>query len=53
MVALEKALEAVAQRCFVRKVFATFTGKHLCQGLFVAGVLQPYLKRDYGTGVFL
>ena len=43
--------------------FAKFSGKHLCQSLFlnkVAGLqlylkrdLQLYLKRDSGTGVFL
>ena len=48
-------------RCSVRKGilrnFAKFTRKLLCQGLFfnkVAGWnLQPYQKRDSGTGVFL
>ena len=37
--------------------FTTFTGKHLCQGLFfnkVAGFRpELYQKRDLGTGVFL
>ena len=49
------------QRCSVRKGvlrnFAKFTGKRLCQSVFfnkVAGwILQLYLKRDSGTGVFL
>ena len=49
------------QRCSVRKGilrnFAKFTGKHLCQSLFLNKVvgLRPttLLKRDSGTGVFL
>ena len=48
-------------RCFVKKGvlenFAKFTGKHLCQSLFLIKLqssgLQRYLKRDSGTGVFL
>ena len=47
--------------CSVRKGvlrnFAKFTGKHLCQSLFLIKMqdwdLQLYLKRDSGLGVFL
>ena len=49
------------RRCSVRKGvlgnFAKFTGKHLCQILFLirlqAWGLQLYLKRSSGTDVFL
>ena len=41
----------------VLRNFAKFTGKHLCQGLFLIKLqtwgLQLYLIRDSGTGVFL
>ena len=52
-----KCIEAVTRRC--SRIFAKFTGKHLCQGLFsnkVAGWgwdLQLYLKKESGKGVFL
>ena len=36
----------------VLRNFAKFTGKHLCQGLFLNKVAS-LLKRDSGTGVFL
>ena len=47
------------QRCSIRKGvlknFTKFTGKHLCQSLFLIKLkalgLQLYLKRDSGTGV--
>ena len=49
------------QRCSTKKGslrnFAKFTGKHMCQSLFLiklqASDLQLCLKRDSGTGVFL
>ena len=41
----------------VLRNFANFTGKHLCESLFLikleAGGLQLYLKTDPGTIVFL
>ena len=41
----------------VLRNFANFTGKHLCESLFLikleARGLQLYLKRDPGTIVFL
>ena len=48
-------------RCSMKKAvlrnFAKFTGKHLCQSLFLkkVAILRPatFLKRDPGTGVFL
>ena len=52
----EAALE-VFHKKGVLKNFTKFTGKHLCQSLCfdkVAGLtLQPYGKRDSGTGAFL
>ena len=53
--------EAVAQSCYVKKIFftnfANFTGKHLCQSLFLNKLvcLSPptLLKKDSTTGVFL
>ena len=58
-----KLKAVVARRCSVRKSvlrnFAKFTGKHLCQSLFLIKLqvlgLRPatLLKRDSGTCVFL
>ena len=51
--------EAVVQRCSVTKGvlrnFAKFTGKYLCQSLFLIKLqaLQLYQKRDSGTGAFM
>ena len=49
------------QRCYIKKDtrrnFAKFSGKHLCQGLFLNKIADfrpaTLLKRDSGTGVFL
>ena len=47
------------QRCSMKKGvlknFAKFTGKHLCQSLFInkVAVPRPFLKSDSCTGVFL
>ena len=53
--------EAVTQSCSVKKSvlknIAKFTGKHLCQSLFLIKLqdrgLHLYLKSDSVTGIFL
>ena len=45
---IDKIIEAVAQRCSVKKgvprSFAKFTGQHLCQSLFFNKVVGPVLQ---------
>ena len=56
-----KLSEAVAQRCYVKKVFleiAQYSQENTCVRVsflikLKALALQLYLKRDSGTGVFL
>ena len=56
MQTLEAVTEAVCKKG-VRRNFAKFTVRHLCQSLFfgktAASGLQLYSKRDSDTGVFL
>ena len=45
---IDKIIEAVAQRCSVKKgvprSFAKFTGQHLCKSLFFNKVTGPVLQ---------